>query len=712
MLMQKCDRESGQTFCRSQLAVRFATVNFFMFFIMKAISPMFRALVLAGLLTFLGGAAGAKPVPPTIAQLAAFPKMSGFALSPDGTHIAALEARGEDRVILVWKTDAMNAQPTVLSATKMKIQAVAFVKNDVLAVSLWQPLDARDDRLIKVFIGKLYFTDLEGKNWREPLPLPRAASKAEEIEQARTSPIVLDGLVNDPDNVLIVNNIGANSGDVFRVNVRTNRAERIERREERVGGYLTDLEGKIRARTKADVDAGGAYISAEFKSPNGTWEEHFRSYVKNRDVTNVIGFTNDPNIALVRSNVGRDKAIIYEYDVAKRAKVETLFEHRFFEAEGVRSVHVRGPMFGEIAGLTYDGPRGNDVQWIYGPFQNLDATIRKALNITATPTRFVDPATGQSATAPYDADVGYDLAGYTPDLKTVLFATEGPNRPRTYYLLRNNQLSMLAKTYSDIDPASLGATKLVYYKARDGLDIPAFLTTPNTELCGPGPWKTVLNPHGGPWARDHLRFDTSMWIPMLASRCMAVLQPQYRGSDGWSRKLWMAGDAEWGQKMQDDKDDGAKWLVDQKIAQPGHIAMFGFSYGGYAAMAASVRPNGIYKCAIAGAGVSDIKRIFRSFFENPFFLEAQAPTIDGLNPVDFADKIQIPIMVYGGDRDRTVPIEQSEWFVAKARKSSQPVVYREFTDYAHGPAWTRATFGEQLKGIDDYLATGCGAGGL
>ena len=207
-------------------------------------------------------------------------------------------------------------------------------------------------------------------------------------------------------------------------------------------------------------------------------------------------------------------------------------------------------------------------------------------------------------------------------------------------------------------------------------------------------------------------FDGSMWVPLMASRCMAVLRPQFRGSDGWGRRLWMAGDAEWGQKMQDDKDDGAKWLIEQKIAKPGHIAMFGFSYGGYSAFAASVRPNGLYKCAIAGAGVSDHKRIWARYYTNPFFRQAQAPTVAGLNPIDKADQMQIPLMVYHGNRDQIVPLEQSEWFVNKAKQAGKPVVYHEIKDYAHGPAWTREIMGDQLRLIDDYLTKDCGGGGL
>ncbi|CAN5311363.1 hypothetical protein BH11PSE2_BH11PSE2_00090 [soil metagenome] len=674
---------------------------------------MLRILCALFLLGFASAAAAAKPVPPTIEQLAAFPKISGFALSPDGQHLAALEARGEDRVILVWRTDALNAAPTVIGSTQMKIQGVQFVKNDLLAVTMWQRFDLRTDILTKAFISKLFITDLQGKTWREPLPLPNPKSEDEKLAQSLLNPTVLDGLVNDPDNILVVNNIGATSGDVYKVNIRTNRAERIQRREEHIGDYFTNLAGVVAGRSRADSDAGGSFISTEFRNPaTGAWDEHFRSYVKTRDQTQVIGFTNDPNIALIRSNVGRDKAAIYEYDVAKRARVDTLFEHRFFEASGVRAFRYAGPQLGEIIGLIYDGPRQNDVQWVSPQFKAIDTALRQALNIRQGPVTFVDPGTGQSTAAQYDTGLAYDLLGYSADLKTILVSVQSPSQPPIYYLLKDGKLALLAKTYPDLDPAAFGETKLVYYKARDGLDIPAFLTTPNTELCGPGPWKAVVHPHGGPWARDAMRFDGSMWIPLMASRCMAVLRPQYRGTDGWSRKLWLAGDKEWGGKMQDDKDDGAKWLIDQKIAKPDHIAMFGFSYGGYAAFAASVRPNGLYKCAIAGAGVSDLGRIGRKFYSSSFYLEGQGPTISGLSPLDKADAIQIPILVYAGDRDQTVPMEQSQLFVAKAKRAGKDVVYKEFVDYAHGPAWTRKIEADQLQLLDDYFAKGCGGGGL
>jgi dipeptidyl aminopeptidase/acylaminoacyl peptidase len=659
-----------------------------------------------------GSAAGAVPVVPSIEVMAAFPAMSGFSVSPDGKHLVALEARGEDRVILVWNTDALSAKPTVIGSKQMKIRAVSFIKNDTLAVTMWQPFDLHFDKTTKTFVSKLYFTDLEGRNWREPLPLPTAKSDVEEIEQSISEPTILDTLPNDPTHVLVVNDVGINQGDIYKVEVNTGRAERVQRAQQDTGGYITDLEGTVRARTVLNSDDKGAYIATEFRNPvSGGWEEHFRSRVKDRDVVNVVGFAKSPDVAYVLSNVGRDKSAIYEYDVRNKKLGSVIFEHKFFDAATVRVNGVKGEHFGDIEYFGFEGPTDRERYYVSDWMQSMDRRLSAAFGISDAPQLLVDPATGNTATAPMRIGRDWHLTSASQDRSVVVIGVEAPNEPVSYYLLRNNQLQLLSKTHADIDPAALGSSRLVYYKARDGLDIPAFLHTPSVELCGAGPWPAVVLPHGGPWARDELGFDYFMWVPMLTSRCRAVLQPQFRGSANWGRKLWLAGDAEWGQRMQDDKDDGAKWLIGQKLAIPGRIAMVGFSYGGYAAYAAAVRPNGLYKCAIAGAGVADIDRIWARFYTDRYFRSAQEATIRGLNTIDKADQISIPIYVFHGDRDQTVPINQSQRWVAKARSGKRDVTYREFKDFGHGPSWTRQTYADVLRGIDDYLNKGC-AGGL
>ena len=300
--------------------------------------PSIAWLVLAGPLLAASAADTARPTPPSIETLAAYPAMASFTVSPDGRHIAALEARGEDRVVLVWDAGLLSIAPTVIGTKQMKFRSVQFIKNDTLAVSVWQPIDLHFSKVTKTFAFKLYFTDLEGRNWREPLQRSAAKSESEETEQALSEPAILDSLPNDPDHVLVVNDIGANQGDIYKVDVKSGRAQRVQRADDQSGGYVTDLEGAVRARTRLDVDSSkGSYIATELRNPDsGAWEEHFRTYAKTRDIIEVAGFSKDPNIAYVRSNVGRDKAAIYEYDVRARKLGEVLFEHKYFDVTGIR----------------------------------------------------------------------------------------------------------------------------------------------------------------------------------------------------------------------------------------------------------------------------------------------------------------------------------------------------------------------------------------
>jgi dipeptidyl aminopeptidase/acylaminoacyl peptidase len=394
--------------------------------------------------------------------------------------------------------------------------------------------------------------------------------------------------------------------------------------------------------------------------------------------------------------------------------VSKLFEHKFFDATGVRSLDnddgTPGP--DGFDGFVYAGLFGGDDHWESPEIDALVQGMAQALGIKQINQKL------KAVSGPNQAEVrsldGVSIrlmrrvSGESP---SYLFRVSGLNYPTEHYLLHKNNLQLLAKEYPAIDRAALGTARFVYYPARDGLNIPAYLTVPNEKLCGPGPYSAVVHPHGGPWARDTMHFDSSGWGPLLVTQCRVVLQPQYRGSADWGRTLWLAGDREWGQKMQDDKDDGARWLVSEKLADPRRMAMFGFSYGGYAAFAAAVRPNDLYKCAIAGAGVSDIERIWAKFYTNPFFKERQESTVRGLSPLTQADKIKIPIMVYHGDRDQTVPLIQSELFVDKAKAAGKPVEFHVLKDYDHGLAWTRQTMTEQLTIISDYLKSGC-AGGL
>ena len=652
---------------------------------------------------------------PTIETLAQFPSMTGFQLSPDGKHMLAIESQGDNRTILVWDAAKLSAKPTVIGSKSMQISGASFLKNDMLQVRMSQPYDLRTDRVVKTFISKLLFTDLEGKEWTEPMALVGAGHSSEtQLEDSLSSPTVLSRMATDPDNIVLESNGHGQGRAVFRYNVHTHTATRLMRLGDTDNEVWINAEGQPWAKSRGGSDDKGAFIAIDFREQDGEWREHFRSYVKNRDEVNVVAVGTKPGTAVILSNVGREFAGLYEYDIATRKTTATLFEHKYFDATGVRSFRADGGSNKDgYDGFTFEGQMGDDDLWVDPKIDPLLRGVGQALGLHEINQELVGVASGTKATIRSFDGVQVRLRQYIAgEVPAYLIRVSGLTYPTEDYLMRGQSLQLLAKEYPSIDRRALGSAKLVYYPARDGLNIPAYLTVPNPALCGPGPYSAVIHPHGGPWARDTMDYDWSAWVPLMVSQCRVVLQPQYRGSTGWGRTLWFAGDREWGQKMQDDKDDGAKWLAAQKLADPKRVAMFGFSYGGYAAFAASVRSNGLYKCAIAGAGVSDIERIWAGFYTNPFYQEHQEGTVRGLSPLTLADKIQIPIMVYHGDRDQTVPLIQSQLFVDKAKAAGKPVEFHVLKDYAHGPAWKRETNAEQLTLISDYLSKGCGGGGL
>jgi dipeptidyl aminopeptidase/acylaminoacyl peptidase len=290
-----------------------------------------------------------------------------------------------------------------------------------------------------------------------------------------------------------------------------------------------------------------------------------------------------------------------------------------------------------------------------------------------------------------------------------LFSTESAAHPPTYYVLMNKARTVkIGSERPWIDPSTLADTNLVYYDARDGLSIPAFLTLPAGWKKGDPKLPAIVLPHGGPWARDFGGWDSSGWIAFLTSRGFAVLQPQYRGSDGFGEKLWKAGDAQWGLAMQDDKDDGAKWLVSEGIAQAERIAIFGYSYGGFAAMAATVRENGPFRCAIAGAGVSNLARLGNTWSTNRVQRAFQGKTVKGMDPMDEVKKANIPILIYHGDSDVRVPLYHSTDFHAALQKEGKKSELVVIPKMQHSLPWWPDHHRKSLRAIEKFLAEDCG----
>ncbi|WP_146197923.1 alpha/beta hydrolase family protein [Caulobacter endophyticus] len=622
-------------------------------------------------------------------------------ISPDGKHIAALiSANGDEQVIGVWETDHIDRPPAILSSARMAFKSVEFIKNDRLAVIVQQTYTIGSS---KGHLAKLYITDLKGEKWNPALPESRARSENAELEKNLLNPEILDRLPHDPRKILVVDD----NGDVFKADVYSGTADRVERGSERFGNLQTDAKGEIRAKTEIDYQDGKAFYVQWIKNPaTGQFEEHFRSFLKDRNVFGISGFSSDPNIVYVQGVRNGDKAGIYEYDIRTKTFLEPAFEHKMFDASGVFE-----DIDGKLLGFGYEDAAGS-TYWTDPQLAAMNKGLRAALSIKMVPQDWTDPGTGQTAKINVADGADVRVASWADDRSVAIIQKSGPKDPGEYYLLtKDGKLSLLGKARPWIKAETLGDTRLVQYAARDGLMIPAFLTTPPAAF-GKGPFPTIIMPHGGPWARDHLSWDVAGWVQYFASRGYVVLQPQFRGSEGWGRKLWTAGDSEWGQKMQDDKDDGAKWLMGQNIADPNRTVMFGYSYGGYSALAATIRPNGLYQCAVSGAGgsLADMKRVTA---ESRMMREYQRPFVGGLDAIKMAGEAKIPVFLYHGDRDTNVDIKDSERFIAGLKSAGKPYKWLEIKDMGHGyVTMTPAMMETQLVEIEKFFQNECKPGGL
>jgi acetyl esterase/lipase len=654
-----------------------------------SISAVF--LLAANMLT-CGSAVGQQSPADTFIPVNAWvhdPVLASVALSPDGKHLVAVSLAdiNSTPTIGIWNADALAEAParfelTAQDGSRWKPLSAFWLNDSVIYAVGRQNLDLSvGARKIKTFRDKAFVYDMKRKKVLEPF-----GGSSSRIEDLFGEISLLDRLPLDGKKVLVTETNSEGATDIFEMELDKYRLKRIFKGAAGTSAF-TDLEGNVRGRLRFEGDGDTARLEVEArKAGSDSWQKIAEFFARDREGLQPAGFAKDLNIFYMTDTKGREHAVLREYNLATGTLSEPIFAHAKYDALGV-VLGTTPKKYGEILGFTYAGPR-TDTYWVDPDRIALHGALQKAF-----PGKFIS------------------LGTFSDDETRAVVMVSASNDPGTYYLYDSKRgLIELGRPKPLLDPAKIAETKLVTYKARDGLEIPAFLTLPKT---GKPPYPTVVMPHGGPWARDSISYDFSHWRPFLANRGYAVLQPQYRGSDGWGQELWRAGDREWGQKMQDDKDDGARWLVEQGISDPNRMAIFGFSYGGYAAMASIVRPNPPWQCAIAGAGLSELRTFDRVTFEGSRFnREFQNPTVAGLSPLDHVNDASIPILIFHGDRDQIVPIEQSEKYYEALKRAGKNVRYVEISDYGHGPSITVDKQAQVLEMLESYLRDECGPGGL
>jgi len=284
---------------------------------------------------------------------------------------------------------------------------------------------------------------------------------------------------------------------------------------------------------------------------------------------------------------------------------------------------------------------------------------------------FFDPHQDKVAQAIAKAFAGerLTLIGYNDAFDRLLIKTEGPGDPVTWGLvdLHTGQTAMLGQSYP-IDAGDVGAARMVAYKAADGLAMEGVLTMPPPSLkAADRNLPAIILPHGGPAAHDDVGFD---WLAQaFASRGYAVFQPNFRGSSGYGTGFESAGNGEWGRKMQTDISDGLSELVRQGIVDPKRVCIVGASYGGYAALAGVSLQQGIYRCAVSLAGISDVAAFARDdvaasggddmLRRNLKTMVGAGRDLKAISPISYVDKVSVPVLLIHGKDDTVVRYSQS-----------------------------------------------------
>ncbi|WP_156878070.1 alpha/beta hydrolase family protein [Sphingopyxis sp. QXT-31] len=280
------------------------------------------------------------------------------------------------------------------------------------------------------------------------------------------------------------------------------------------------------------------------------------------------------------------------------------------------------------------------------------------------------------------------------DGQRMLVLATAPHDPGAYYLLdrATREMAFLGALQASLPPEQFATTKAVSYRARDGMEIPAFLTLPKGR--DPKGLPLIIFPHGGPYGvRDKLEYDAQ--VQLMANRGYAVLQPNYRGSGGYGTSFDDAGRGQIGVKMQDDLDDGMDWLAEQGVIDKSRVCVVGASYGGYAALWAVMRNPERYRCAASFAGVTDwaaILKYDRRFFSKKGRAKWEArvtgdATLDlsSVSPIQQVARLTRPVLIAHGDDDSIVPVSQSKKLVAALKKSGNlDFEYREYPGEGHG----------------------------
>ena len=591
---------------------------------------------------------------PSIENLFKLSQYAAMRLSPDGEYIAALAPVAGHQNVVVIDVAKRGVVP-VTTLNSRDITSVRWVNSKRLLVTTGT-LNTRD---FDAKGGGLFAIDRDGKNGRQ-LGEGGDESMTGGMRAVLRPIAVLRTLPGESDDFIaqeiVVDSKRRAPGSLLRVDSRTGKRTVLSTGKPEAAegeGWVVDREGVPRVFIASSANKARIYYRKDADAP---WQKLDEFSTLSGAQWTPLAMAEDNRTLYANSWKNRDKAEIVRYDPETRTFSETLAAHPQVDlSDLVESVQ------GGVLGVRYEADRGG-VAWFDEDLAKAQAAIDRALPETV------------------------NMLSPSRDRQRLIVTALSDVSPGSFYLFdrKVGKLEWLADSRPWIDPKKMSPVQPVRYKARDGLEIPGYLTVPKSSSGKNLPMVVMV--HGGPWVSgDHWYYNPE--VQFLVSRGYAVLQPNFRGTTRYGWKHFSSSFKQWGLTMQDDITDGVQWAIDQGVADPKRVCIYGASYGGYATMMGLAKTPDLFKCGINYVGVTDLNLFatatWSDFAYSEFLqygmkdmvgdLTGDTQRLKTTSPVEMADRIKAPVlMAYGASDVRVVPEHGTRMKAALERLGKKP----------------------------------------
>ncbi|MEJ0098917.1 MAG: S9 family peptidase [Pseudomonadota bacterium] len=589
----------------------------------------------------------AQAAQPTLEDFTRDSEVTGALLSPDGNHIALRVLNGARATLQIRTLPDFKVVGTFGIAGQYDVADFWWKNDERLLVGTAERLGTMGKPR---YTATLMAVNIDGSKVATISRSEKAG--AYDVSGDRRDFVVVDPLVDDHDHALISRYEMVKSDFVLlncNVYVGTCKQQALPRLKD--ADFWTDDHGELRGQSGETGDGKNVLL---YRDPvTDDWKE-FDSYFDSDGGMSPQLFDSKGKWVIAYDNREDPVSGVYKVDLETR-KHEKLFLDPTYDVSDL----IRGTD-GNVIGASVEAERQ---RWVFFDAKNPDAMLYSAVRRGL-------------------GNVSVYIVNFSRARDKMLVLAESDVAPASYYVIDLKAKSIGARipTRPWIDPAQMASRQSISFQARDGLTIHGYLTVPRGRAEGTKSPLIVL-PHGGPYdIQDTWEYDSE--VQLLANHGYAVLQINFRGSGGYGREFRNKGYGEWGRAMQDDVADGTRWAAGRVDIDVSRTCIYGASYGAYAALVGVERHPELYRCAAGYAGVYDLQVMWnkgdipddvdgRRYLKRA--LGDDAAELAARSPVNFADKIQVPVFLAHGSDDQRAPVAHFKAMRDALQRANKPV---------------------------------------